>query len=327
MPTEPLQDGYSAADYVSGDELINVNSASVGNALTGKLAGLTLLQQSGQPGYDFSISNLYMRGRTTYASGQNMLVFVDGFESTIDNLTAAEIESASLLKDASALAIYGARGANGVLLVTTKRGMDPAADIKVRLQTGLQTMLKTADPVDSYTYASLYNQACKNDGVAEVYGEKALTAYKNGTDGYLYPNVNSKKEMPARSLRFLWQTSFRGGNKIVKYYVLLSAANNSGFFKGTDFKKDESANASYTTVNVRSNIDINIGRRFSTAFSFGGQIGSRSFPGGGTSAYKLFNSMYATAPNAFPVYNPDGSFGGNASQTNPVGELFLQGSL
>lgn len=85
----------SAVSTVSGDELVNVNSASVGNALTGKLAGLTLLQQSGQPGYDFYISNLYMRGRTTYASGQNMLVFVDGFESTIDNLTAAEIESAA----------------------------------------------------------------------------------------------------------------------------------------------------------------------------------------------------------------------------------------
>lgn len=316
----------SAVSTVSGDELVNVNSASVGNALTGKLAGLTLLQQSGQPGYDFSISNLYMRGRTTYASGQNMLVFVDGFESTIDNLTAAEIESVSLLKDASALAIYGARGANGVLLVTTKRGMDSKPDIKVRLQTGLQTMLKTADPVDSYTYASLYNQACKNDGVAEVYGEKALTAYKNGTDGYLYPNVNWKKEMLRKVAPIsVADLSFRGGNKIVKYYVLLSAANNSGFFKGTDFKKDESANASYTTINVRSNIDINIGRRFSTAFSFGGQIGSRAFPGGGTSAYKLFNSMYATAPNAFPVYNPDGSFGGNASQTNPVGELLYRG--
>lgn len=316
----------SAVSTVSGDELVNVNSASVGNALTGKLAGLTLLQQSGQPGYDFSISNLYMRGRTTYASGQNMLVFVDGFESTIDNLTAAEIESVSLLKDASALAIYGARGANGVLLVTTKRGMDSKPDIKVRLQTGLQTMLKTADPVDSYTYASLYNQACKNDGVTEVYGEKALTAYKEGTDGYLYPNVNWKKEMLRKVAPIsVADLSFRGGNKIVKYYVLLSAANNSGFFKGTDFKKDESANASYTTVNVRSNIDINIGRRFSTAFSFGGQIGSRAFPGGGTSAYKLFNSMYATAPNAFPVYNPDGSFGGNASQTNPVGELLYRG--
>ena len=205
----------SAVSTVSGDELINVNSASVGNALTGKLAGLTLLQQSGQPGYDFSISNLYMRGRTTYASGQNMLVFVDGFESTIDNLTAAEIESVSLLKDASALAIYGARGANGVLLVTTKRGMDSKPDIKVRLQTGLQTMLKTADPVDSYTYASLYNQACKNDGVTEVYGEKALTAYKKGTDEYLYPNVNWKKEMLRKVAPIsVADLSFRGGNKI-----------------------------------------------------------------------------------------------------------------
>ena len=207
----------SAVSTVSGDELINVNSASVGNALTGKLAGLTLLQQSGQPGYDFSISNLYMRGRTTYASGQNMLVFVDGFESTIDNLTAAEIESVSLLKDASALAIYGARGANGVLLVTTKRGMDSKPDIKVRLQTGLQTMLKTADPIDPYTYASLYNQASNNDALPHAHGEKPLTAYQNGIDGYLYPNVNWKKEMPRKVAPIsVAVVSVRGGNKIVK---------------------------------------------------------------------------------------------------------------
>lgn len=324
--TEPQWLVTSSVSSVSGDELLKTTAATAGNALSGKLPGLTLMQQTGQPGYDFSISNLYMRGRSTYTSGQTMLVFVDGFESTLDNVSAAEIESVSLLKDAAALAIYGARGANGVLLVNTKRGIDSKPVIKVRLQTGLQTMLKFAEPVDSYTYASLYNQACINDGIAPKYDDAALAAYRDGTDPYLHPDVNWRREM-LRAVAPLSQAdlSFRGGNRIVKYYVLLSASDNSGFFKGTDIRKDESANAGYTTVNVRSNIDISISRRFSAAFSFGGQIGTRSFPGGGTSSYKLFNSMYATAPNAFPVYNPDGSFGGNAVQTNPVGELLHRG--
>lgn len=324
--TQPEWMVTSSVSSLSGDELLRTTSPSVGNALSGRLAGLTLLQQNGQPGYDFSISNLYMRGRSTYTSGQTMLVFVDGFESSLDNLTAAEIESVSLLKDASALALYGARGANGVLLITTKRGTDSRPDIRVRLQTGLQTMLRSAEPIDAATYAELYNQACLNDGIAPKYTEQAIEAYRNGSDPYLYPSVNWKREM-LRSVAPLSvaDLSFRGGNKIVKYYVLLSAANTSGFFKGTDFKKNESSNADYNTVNIRSNIDINISRRFSAAFSFGGQIGSRSFPGGGASSYSLFNSMYATAPNAFPVYNPDGSFGGNASQTNPVGELLHRG--
>lgn len=324
--TEPQWLVTSSVSTVSGEELLKTTAATAGNALAGKLPGLTLMQQTGQPGYDFSISNLYMRGRSTYTSDQTMLVFVDGFESTLDNVTAAEIESVTLLKDASALAVYGARGANGVLLVNTKRGIDSKPVIKVRLQTGLQTMLKFAEPVDSYTYASLYNQACINDGIAPKYDDAALAAYRDGTDPYLRPNVNWRREM-LRAVAPLSQAdlSFRGGNRIVKYYVLLSASDNSGFFKGTDIRKDESANAGYTTVNVRSNIDINISRRFSAAFSFGGQIGNRSFPGGGTSSYKLFNSMYATAPNAFPVYNPDGSFGGNAVQTNPVGELLHRG--
>ena len=111
----------SAISSIRGEDLMKTTSASLGNSLQGQLPGLTLLQQSGEPGYDFSIANLYLRGRTSYASGQKMLVYVDGFEAPIESLSTAEIESVTLLKDASALALYGMRGANGVLLVTTKR--------------------------------------------------------------------------------------------------------------------------------------------------------------------------------------------------------------
>ena len=108
--SEPEWRVTSSVATLDGDELLRTTSPSVGNALAGKLPGLTLFQWGGQPRYDFGISSLAMRGKTSYTSG-NMLVFVDGFESSLDNLTAAEIESVSLLKDASALALYGARGA------------------------------------------------------------------------------------------------------------------------------------------------------------------------------------------------------------------------
>nr|WP_122121035.1 SusC/RagA family TonB-linked outer membrane protein [Alistipes megaguti] len=315
-----------AQSSVSGEELLRTTSANVGNALQGRLPGLTLLQQSAEPGYDFDITNLAMRGRTTYTDNSRMLVFVDGFESTIESLTASEIESVTLLKDAAALVLYGMRGANGVLLVTTKRGLDSRPDIKVRIQSGIQQAMALPDPVDSYTYASLHNLASANDERTPLYGQQALDAYRNGSDPYLYPNVNWKEQM-LRKIAPLTTAdiSFRGGNRIVKYYLLVGLTNNQGYYKGTDSKRRENSNAYYNAFNIRSNIDINITKRLSAALSFGGCIGDRSVPGGGSSAYSLLSSIYTTPPNAFPVRNPDGSLGGSSLLTNPVGELLYRG--
>lgn len=322
----PEWERTAATSTVSGEELARTTSANVGNALQGRLPGLTLLQQSAEPGYDFDIGNLYLRGRTTWSSDQKMLVFVDGFESPIENLAVGEIESVTLLKDAAALALYGMRGANGVLLVTTRRGTESKPDIRASVQSGIQMAMNVMDPVDSYTYAKLYNQACLNDGLAPAYGDDALAAYRNGTDGYLYPDVNWKKEM-IRTVAPLTRAdlSFRGGSRAVKYFVLLGLTNNQGLYKGTDSRRKENSNAFYNSLNIRSNIDIDFSRIFSASFNFGGSVGDRSVPGGSSSSYKIFNSIWSTAPNAFPVYNPDGSFGGSASRTNPVGELLHRG--
>lgn len=324
--TQPQWMRTAAISSISNDELTRTTASTAVNSLQGLLPGLTMMRQSGQPGYDFSIEDIYMRGRTTYNSGQKILVFIDGFESSAESLSASEIESVTLLKDASALAIYGSRGANGVLLITTKRGLESKPDIRVRIQSGIQSSLKMPGTVDSYTYASLYNQACVNDGLQPAYSQEALEHYRTMDQQYLYPNVNWRNDLLRKVAPIsLADLSFRGGNRIVKYYVHLGVADTRGFFKGTDSKKDINSNSDYTSVNVRSNIDIRLSKRFTVAFNFGGKIGSKSFPGGGASSYSIFNSMYRVAPNAFPVHNPDGTYGGNASQTNPVGELLGRG--
>ena len=117
---QPLWESSAAFSTVKGDELTKITSPSVGNSLKGLLLGLTIMQQSGEPGYDFYMQNMYSRGISSFVGSQKMLVFIDGFEAPLDNLSAEEIASVTLLKDASALALYGARGANGVLLVTGK---------------------------------------------------------------------------------------------------------------------------------------------------------------------------------------------------------------
>ena len=316
----------SAISTVHNDELMKVSAPSVGNTLAGILPGLTSIQSSGEPGYDFYLQNMYLRGLSSFVSGQKMLVIVDGFEASLDYLSAEEIESISLLKDAAALAVYGSRGANGVLLVTTKKGRVSAPCISVRIQTGLQGATAMDDPLDAYDYARLYNQARINDGLAPRYSAEELSAYQNGSEPYLYPNVNWKKEILKKtaSLTFA-EMAFRGGTDIVRYYVMAGLMENNGLYKGTDSKRKESSNAYFARFNFRANLDVNITRNLLASLYSGVSVGDLSAPGGDSSAAGLIGSIWSTPPNAFPVYNPNGTFGGNSTFTNPVGNITNRG--
>ena len=148
--------GHNPQQYlrVKGERLMDITSPTVGNSLKGMLPGLSILQKSGEPGYDFYMENMFTRGVSSFNGNQQMLVFIDGFEAPLDNLSSEEIESVSLLKDAAALALYGSRGANGVLLITTKKGFHSSPKIGFRIQTGLQMPTIMDTPMDAYQYAS-----------------------------------------------------------------------------------------------------------------------------------------------------------------------------
>ncbi len=248
----------AALSTVTSDRLIQVPSATVGNALHGLLPGLTALQQSGEPGNDFSIQNLYARGRSSFVSGQQPLVMIDGFEATLDFISVEEIESISLLKDAAALVLYGGRGANGVLLVTTKKGRMSASEIGIRLQGGIQMPTFKNDPVDAYDYARLYNQALANDGLAPRYNSDQLKAYKDGGNPYLYPNVNWRNEILKKAAPLtMAEMSFRGGGDMIRYYVMAGVLQNIGLYRGTDNKRKENSNAYYMRFNFRTSTSAN----------------------------------------------------------------------
>ncbi len=316
----------SAIATVYNDELMEITAPSVGNTLEGMLPGLTSLQPSGEPGYDFYLQNMYSRGLSSFVSGQKMLVFVDGFEAPLDYLSAEEVESVSLLKDASAQAIYGARGANGVLLVTTKKGKISAPRISVRVQTGVQRATAMDDPLNAYDYARLYNQARANDGLAPRYSAEELAAYQNGTNPYLYPNVDWKNEILKKTAPLTFaEMAFRGGTEIIRYYVMAGLMENNGLYKGTDSKRKESSNAYFARFNFRANLDVNVTKNLLASLYSGVSVGDLSTPGGNSSAASLIGSIWATPPNAFPVYNPNGTFGGNSAFTNPVGDITNRG--
>jgi len=251
----------SAVSTIQGDELNDEFVSNAGRILSGKLPGLTVEQTSGEPGNDSPV--FYIRGLGSWNTSKP-LIYVDGFEAPMDRLSPTEIESISVLKDAGALAQFGIKGANGVIWITTKRGSIGKPKVKVSLNQGWQEAVSLPKFIDSYTYASLYNEAVSNDlgRWNPYYTEAQLNAYKNGNDGtiehydQLYPNVNWHDEVlrsfaPATNA----DVSFSGGSKTVRYFLALGYQNIDGLYKNTDKDRDVNSNLNFQKFNYRANID------------------------------------------------------------------------
>lgn len=309
-----------AMSTVKGSKLEKSFTQNVMNTLYGEIPGLTVMQGSGEPGSDSPTMNA--RGFNTFSTtDRSVLVIVDGFESTFDQLAVQEIESITLLKDAAAAVVYGMRGANGVLLVTTKKGAVKPLEVNFSAQLGFNTPFRTPKYLDSYGYAYLYDEARVNDGLDPVYtGTDAMDAYKTGANPYLYPNVNWYDEVLKKSsILQNYDLNFSGGNETIRYFALLNVSDNNGFFKGTDRKRETSSNSKYTRYNIRANVDVNITEDLSAEMRLAANIQDQSGPAGG--AWNVYNKLSLLPPNAFPVRNPNGTFGGNATFSNPVGDL------
>ncbi|MFC3559263.1 SusC/RagA family TonB-linked outer membrane protein [Pedobacter jamesrossensis] len=323
----------SAISTIKGDILTKNFNTNLGNKLYGRLAGLTVSQGGSEAGYDRP--SLLSRGRNSYQGqvSQEPLVIVDGFIGSYELLVAEEIEEISLLKDASALAVYGFRGANGVLLVTTKRGKAGPLSIGFSSQLGFNRATSIPKTLNSFDYASLYNEAAANDGRPPLYDATALESYKTGNNPTLYPNINwydeaLRKTAPVSN----YNLNFSGGDKTVRYFVALNAINQQGLYKNFGDDDQESSNSTYSRYNFRSNIEVNITKRFSATLLLGGNVEDKANPYQITSGGS-FNAFASTPPNAFPVRIPDnsvtvtgaaipnGSFAGTAGLTNPIANL------
>ena len=183
----------SSVSVVSGEDL-HVSSRSLNNSLAGKVSGLLAVQRSGEPGWDDA--QFWIRGVSSYAGGTDPLVIVDGVPRKMNDIDVDEIESFSVLKDAAATAVYGAEGANGVVLITSKRGKSHRTKINASVEYGVSTPLRLPSLLDSYSYLSLYNEAKWNDAgnpesaFTMPFSDEILEKYRTGADPDLYPNAN-----------------------------------------------------------------------------------------------------------------------------------------
>lgn len=278
-----------AVSSVKSDVLVKSPAANTINTLAGRLPGLVMKQTSGQPGFDGAAINIRNFG--------NALVIVDGIEQSFANINPTEIESISILKDASA-AIYGARAGNGVILVTTKRGAMGKPAISVNSSFTGQSYTNFPEPVNAGQYATLYREVQKNSGIPEaqlLYTEADIAKYFAGNDPQ-YPNTDWMDVIMRKwAPQFQDNVSISGGGDKFKYYTFLGFLDQEGMFKG--------GNTGYGRYNVRSNIDMDITSQFSVSLDLSAikeNIQQSSRPATDIWFWMDFYDSKPTAHSSFP---------------------------
>lgn len=315
----------SAISTISSAELTQSPTTSIESAMTGKASGLTIMRSSGnEPGYQSS--SIYIRGIGTFGEFRAPLILVDDFERNISQLDIHEIESVSILKDGAANAQYGQRGANGTLLVSTKRGIVGKPEIEFISQFGMQRTTNIPKFLGSREYLTLYRKALINDGISLPTDSKYNPdMYDDTQDAYLYPNVNwynsiLKKSAPQQE----YKLTFRGGTEIVKYFILFGYLNQDGIYKHTNENQGFNTNLDYSRYNIRSNFDVNITKDLSVTLDIAGQIENHNMPNSATT--DIFGTLSGIVPYAMPIQYADGRLAGTSVyQNNPLGMISRTG--
>lgn len=304
-------------------ELPQLPLSTLTNVLSGRLAGLYIKQTGTRPGTDDA--TLLVRGRSSYYSNQEPLVLVDGVERDFVNMDLNEIEGISVLKDAASLSWYGMTGANGVVYVTTKRGSPSATKISFDMQGGIQSPQNITQPLNSFNYAKLYNQALSNEGLTPRYDQSTLDGYQSGSDLFKYPNNNFVEQFIKPSApvqRYVLTVS--GGNAFVRYFTLLSYYNQDGLYQNANNDKYD-ANTNYKRYNFRTNLNIHLNKTLDVTLDVGGRVENLQYPTSGNATF--LSTIYNTPPNAFPLLNADGTYGGSSLfRSNPLAMLNEEGN-
>jgi len=302
---------------ISAKEIRNIPTANVQNALIGKLPGFVSQQRSGQPGKD--AADFFIRGVSSLnsADGNKPLIIVDDIEYEYDQLqqiNVNEIESISILKDASTTAVYGIKGANGVLVLKTRRGAAGKPQVNVRLEGGILTPVKTPDFLNSYETALLVNEALKNDGISSYGGlsrfsDEDVELFRTGTDPYGHPDVNWYKALfKPYSMQSNNNIDISGGNDLVKYFISGGFLSQNGNMK--DFKDPNNqvnTNYFYRRYNFRSNIDMKATKTLNLRLDLTTRFGNINQPKSSNAVGEIYN-FQKIHPFSAPFLNPDGSY-------------------
>ncbi len=293
-----------AVSTVNVDDLKATPTGSIINALAGNVPGILARQTSGQPGNN--VSEFWIRGISTFGAGSSALVLVDGFERDMSQLNIEDIETFSVLKDASETAIYGSRGANGVVLITTKRGKEGKINIDAKVETIYNTRTFTPEFVDGHTYASMMNQARTTRNEEPIFLDQELEILRMGLDPDLLPNVNWKNLLlKDGAWSYKATLNLAGGGSNARYYVSAGYVTDEGMYKTDEsLKKDYKTNASHHRWNYRMNADINVTKTTLLRVDFSGILRKQNEPGAW--GHDIWKSIMGYNPVASPVIYSNG---------------------
>lgn len=282
---------------------IQTPATSLNNMMGGRIPGVISLQTSGEPGKN--ISEFWIRGIGTFGASSGALVLIDGLEGTLSQIDPADIESFSILKDASATAVYGVRGANGVVLITTKRGQNERLKITVRSNVKLSVLQRMPDYLGAYDYATLANEASVVSGNLPLYSDVQMEIIKHGLDPDLLPDVNWRDEiLKPTSWQNTHYISAQGGGSLARYFMSLGLSSETAAYK-QDKTSKYLKNVGYNTYNYRSNLDINMTETTQIYMGLDGYISVTNQPGMANTSW-LWSSQARLTPLTVPTQYSNG---------------------
>lgn len=313
-----------AIGHIKGEVVKNIAGTNRINSLTGMLAGLIVQQEDGMPGKENA--KIFLRGRSSFGvSGSQALVLVDGIETEITQVSPYDIESVTVLKDAVATAIYGLRGANGIILITTKRGKEGQIKVNVNAQASLVKPSDFPQFLGAADYATLYNEALTNEGGLPMYTNEDISLYQNGSNPFTHPNNNYISDyMQEQTIQQHYNLDISGGNKTAQYYFMAGYVNNSGVFNTDDALNTYKTNSGLDLTDIHTNLNFAINKRLTFNVDLKAKFDRRTSPGvyAGNFEGAILDNIYSTPPLAYPIFNEDESLGGtNEYRDNVFGKL------
>jgi TonB-linked SusC/RagA family outer membrane protein len=311
----------SAVSTIQTDEIKRNPVASLSNTLVGRVTGVIAKQASGEPGSDGS--QIYIRGVSTFNGSTNPLFVIDGIvrsQGDFSQLNANEIESVSVLKDASSAAIFGVRGANGVVLVTTKRGKTGVMSVNYSFNYSLQSVVSLPNFSDAAEYSTLYNEALVNEKKPPRFTQDEIAKFQNGSDPINYPNTDwGKILLGGTSPMSTHNLSINGGNEKARYFVSLSYLNQQGLYSTLNNKR----------YNIRTNVDLQVTKTTQFGIDLSVRLEDKVSPPSGAqnnfdkqpTSTDIFQQAFRNPP-IFPYQFPDGKIANPVQYPNPY--AFIQ---
>ena len=310
--TQKKESVIGSISSINNKTLVSTPVSNISQALAGKLSGIQVVQSSGEIGGD--VADIYIRGRATWNNATPLYV-VDGIvRAEFAKIDPNEIETINILKDASATAVYGVKGANGVIIITTKRGVLGKPKISVTAQTAITEPINIPEPLGAYDamnlrYLADYGQYTprtpQTKGGTNAYD---LLLWRTGASPWTHPDVRwMDNVLKKQSTQQQYNINISGGTKTVRYFVSGGLIDQNGFYQKDDLTK-------YSRFNFRSNLDVDVSRNLTASLSIGARVENLNSPNSTIwSSWDIYRAAFANSGRVYPIYNPDGSYAGTGS--------------